>query len=72
MFEQFRETAKGRLGARVIHIKQEGSYTVYVKKFLINLPPLLEMAESVLMDAFLIGLEPVADPKNLLTGDFEL
>lgn len=58
MLEHFRETGEGSLGARRICSKQEGSYNDYVKKFLNYSAPLLEKAKSVLMDAFLIGLEP--------------
>ncbi|KAA0063363.1 retrotransposon protein [Cucumis melo var. makuwa] len=38
--------------------KQEGSYNDYVKKFVNYSAPLPHMAESVLRDAFLTGLEP--------------
>ncbi|TYK28159.1 uncharacterized protein E5676_scaffold289G00730 [Cucumis melo var. makuwa] len=41
---------------RLIHIQQDGTYNVYVKKF-VNY--LTHMAESVLRDAFVIGLEPI-------------
>ncbi|KAA0055953.1 putative reverse transcriptase [Cucumis melo var. makuwa] len=41
---------------RLIHIQQDGTYNVYVKKF-VNY--LTHMAESVLRDAFVTGLEPI-------------
>ncbi|KAA0063772.1 retrotransposon protein [Cucumis melo var. makuwa] len=46
------------LGARLIRIQQEGSYNDYVKKFVTYSAPLPYMAESVLVDAFVTGLEP--------------
>ncbi|KAA0037230.1 retrotransposon protein [Cucumis melo var. makuwa] len=59
MFEFFRDTGQKSLGARLIRIQQEGSYNDYVKKFVNYSAPLPHMAESVLRDAFLTGLEPV-------------
>ncbi|KAA0061436.1 retrotransposon protein [Cucumis melo var. makuwa] len=58
MFEFFRDTGQKSLGARLIRIQQEGSYNDYVKKFVNYSAPLTHMAESVLRDAFLTGLEP--------------
>ena len=45
------------MGARLIRIKQDGSYLDYLKKFLNYSAPLPEMAESVLIDSFVTGLE---------------
>ena len=58
MFDFFNDTGQQSLGARLIRIKQEGSYSEYVKKFVTYSAPLPDMAESVLLDAFLTGLEP--------------
>ncbi|KAA0042861.1 retrotransposon protein [Cucumis melo var. makuwa] len=58
MFEFFRDTGQKSLGARHIRIQQDGSYNDYVKKFVNYSAPLPHMAESVLRDAFLTGLEP--------------
>ncbi|TYK26819.1 putative membrane-bound O-acyltransferase C24H6.01c isoform X5 [Cucumis melo var. makuwa] len=58
MFEFFRDTGQKSLGARLIWIQQDGSYNEYVKKFVNYSAPLPYMAESVLRDAFLTGLEP--------------
>lgn len=58
MFEFFQETGQKTLGARLIQIQQEGSYNDYVKKFVNYSAPLPYMAESVLVDAFVTGLEP--------------
>ncbi|TYK31688.1 retrotransposon protein [Cucumis melo var. makuwa] len=63
MFEFFRDTGQKSLGARLIHIQQEGSYNDYVKKFVNYSAPLPYMAESVLRDAFLTGLEPTLQAK---------
>lgn len=57
MFEFFRDTGQKSLGARLIRIQQDGSYNDYVKKFVNYSAPLPYMAESVLRDAFVIGLE---------------
>ncbi|KAL0539505.1 hypothetical protein IC582_023720 [Cucumis melo] len=57
MFEHFKSPGEGSLGARLIRIKQDGSYSDYLKKFLEYSAPLPEMAESVLIDAFVTGLE---------------
>ncbi|TYK04991.1 retrotransposon protein [Cucumis melo var. makuwa] len=46
----------GSLGARLIRTMQDGTYAEYLKKFFNYSAPLLEMAESVLMDALLTGL----------------
>lgn len=48
---------EGSLGARLIWIKQDGSYDDYLKKFLDYSASLPEMAKSVLIDAFVTGLE---------------
>lgn len=45
-FEDFRITKEGSLGTRLICIKQDGSYTDFVKIFLNYFMSLLEMAES--------------------------
>ena len=58
MFDLFNDTGQQSLGARLICIKQEGSYSDYVKKFVTYSAPLPDMAESVLLDTFLTGLEP--------------
>ncbi|TYJ98185.1 retrotransposon protein [Cucumis melo var. makuwa] len=58
MFKFFRDTGQKSLGARLIRIQQDGSYNDYVKKFVNYSAPLPYMAESVLRDAFLTGLEP--------------
>lgn len=72
MFDHFQPTGKGSLGARLIHIQQDGSYGDYLKKVLKYSAPLPDMAESILMDAFVTGLslelraEVVSrHPKNL-------
>ncbi|TYJ98044.1 retrotransposon protein [Cucumis melo var. makuwa] len=57
MFEHFKSPGEGSLGARLIRIKQDGCYSDYLKKFLEYSAPLPEMAESVLIDAFVTGLE---------------
>lgn len=59
MFDHLRPTSKGSFGARLIRIKQEGTYVDYVKKNFNYSAPLLDMAESVLKDAFMNGLEPL-------------
>ena len=46
------------MGVRLIRIQQDGSYNEYVKKFVNYSAPLPYIAESVLRDTFLIGLEP--------------
>lgn len=58
MFEFFHDIGQRSLGARLIHIQQESSSSDYVKKFVNYSAPLPNMAESVLMDAFVTGLEP--------------
>ncbi|KAA0048167.1 retrotransposon protein [Cucumis melo var. makuwa] len=58
MFEFFRDSGQKSLGARLIRIQQDGSYNEYVKKFVTYSAPLPYMAESVLVDAFVTGLEP--------------
>ncbi|KAL0560711.1 hypothetical protein IC582_001124 [Cucumis melo] len=58
MFEFFRDSGQKSLGARLIRIQQDGSYNEYVKKFVIYSAPLPYMAGSVLVDAFVTGLEP--------------
>ncbi|KAA0067146.1 ty3-gypsy retrotransposon protein [Cucumis melo var. makuwa] len=58
MFEFFRDSGQKSLGARLIRIQQDGSYNDYVKKFVTYSAPLPYMAESVLVDAFVTGLEP--------------
>ncbi|KAA0054184.1 retrotransposon protein [Cucumis melo var. makuwa] len=57
MFEHFKTPGEGSLGARLIRIKQDGGYGDYLKKFLEYSAPLPGMAESVLIDAFITGLE---------------
>ncbi|TYK26802.1 retrotransposon protein [Cucumis melo var. makuwa] len=57
MFKHFKAPEEGSLEARHIRIKQDGLYADYLKKFLEYSAPLPEMAESVLIDAFIIGLE---------------
>ncbi|KAL4037971.1 hypothetical protein IC575_001574 [Cucumis melo] len=57
MFEHFKAPGEGSLGARLIRIRQDGLYADYLKKFLEYSAPLPEMAESVLIDAFITGLE---------------
>ncbi|KAA0041348.1 retrotransposon protein [Cucumis melo var. makuwa] len=57
MFKHFKAPEEGSLGARHIRIKQDGLYADYLKKFLEYSAPLPEMAESVLIDAFITGLE---------------
>lgn len=42
----------------MIHIQQDGMYNDYVKRFVSYLAPLSHMVESVLRDAFVIGLKP--------------
>ena len=42
----------------MIRIEQDGSYNDYVKKFIQYSVPLPHMAESVLLDALVMGLEP--------------
>lgn len=44
--------------ARLIRIKQEGTYIDYLKKFVAYSAPLPNMAESVLIDAFMNELKP--------------
>ncbi|XP_038893564.1 uncharacterized protein LOC120082453 [Benincasa hispida] len=58
MFEYYRPTGEGSLSARLLRIKQEGSYADYVKKFVTYSAPLPDLAEEVLKDAFVNGLEP--------------
>ena len=58
MFEFFRDSGQKSLGARLIRIEQDGTYNDYLKKFVNYSTPLPQMAESVLMDAFVTGLEP--------------
>ncbi|KAL4023262.1 hypothetical protein IC575_017013 [Cucumis melo] len=58
MFEFFRDSGQKSLGARLIRIQQDGSYNDYVKKFVTYSSPLPYMAESVLVDASVTGLEP--------------
>ncbi|TYK14439.1 uncharacterized protein E5676_scaffold186G00980 [Cucumis melo var. makuwa] len=53
-----RDSGQKSLGARLIRIQQDGSYNDYVKKFVTYSAPLPYMAESVLVDAFVTGLEP--------------
>ncbi|XP_050941642.1 uncharacterized protein LOC127149781 [Cucumis melo] len=68
MFEHFRDTGYRSLGARLIRIKQDGSYNDYVKKFVNYWTPLPDMAESVLMDAtdaFVTVLEPTLQAEVL-------
>lgn len=55
MFEHFQHIEEGSLGARLIRIKQDGTYAEYLKKFLNYSTLLVEMEESVLMDAFMTG-----------------
>ncbi|KAA0043304.1 Retrotransposable element Tf2 [Cucumis melo var. makuwa] len=57
MFEHFKTPGEGSLGARLIRIKQDHRYGDYLKKFLEYSAPLSEMVESVLIDAFITGLE---------------
>ena len=58
MFGFFQDSGQKNLGARLIRIQQEGTYHEYVKKFVNYSAPLPYMAESVLRDAFVTGLEP--------------
>ena len=58
MFEFFNDTGHQSLGARLIRITQDGSYSNYVKKFVTYSTPLPNMVESMLKDTFLTGLEP--------------
>ncbi|TYK02434.1 retrotransposon protein [Cucumis melo var. makuwa] len=58
MFEFFRDSGQKSLGARLIRIQQDGSYNEYVKKLVTYSAPLPYVAESVLVDAFVTGLEP--------------
>lgn len=46
------------MGARLIRIQQEGFDNDYMKKFVNYSAPLPDLAESVLMDDFVTGLEP--------------
>ncbi|TYK23012.1 Transposon Tf2-6 polyprotein [Cucumis melo var. makuwa] len=48
---------EGSLGARLIRIKQDDGYDDCLKKFLKYSAPLPEIAKSVLIDAFITGLE---------------
>ncbi|XP_038906781.1 uncharacterized protein LOC120092698 [Benincasa hispida] len=57
MFE-YRQTGEGSLGARLLRIRQEGSYSNYVKKFVAYSAHLLDLTEDVLKDTFINGLEP--------------
>ena len=54
----FLDSGHKSLGKRLIRIEQDGSYNDYVKKFVQYSAPLPHMAESVLLDAFVTGLEP--------------
>ncbi|XP_038891356.1 uncharacterized protein LOC120080793 isoform X1 [Benincasa hispida] len=58
MFEYYRPTGEGSLGARLLRIKQDSSYSDYVKKFVTYSTPLPDLVEDVLKDAFINGLEP--------------
>lgn len=58
MFKQFKAPGEGSLGICLIRIKQDGSYTDYMKNFLNYSAPLPEMTESILIDAFVTSLEP--------------
>ena len=58
MFEFFRDSGQKSLGTSLIQMEQDGSYNDYVKKFVQYSAPLPHMAESVLLDAFVTGLEP--------------
>ena len=54
------------MGARLICIQQNGTletYNEYVKKFVNYSAPLPYMAESVLRNAFVTGLEPTLQAK---------
>lgn len=44
---------------RLIRIKQDGTYADYVKKFVKYSAPFSDMAEGVLKNAFMNGLEPL-------------
>ncbi|KAA0049975.1 retrotransposon protein [Cucumis melo var. makuwa] len=57
MFKQFKAPDEGSLGARLIRIKQDGSYAKYLKKFLNYYALLPKMEECVLINAFVTGLE---------------
>ncbi|TYJ97218.1 putative RNA polymerase II transcription factor B subunit 1-1 isoform X2 [Cucumis melo var. makuwa] len=63
MFEFFRDSGQKSLGVRLIRIQQDGSYNDYVKKFMNYSAPLPHMVESVLRDAFLMGLKPALQAK---------
>lgn len=58
MFELFCDFGQKSLGARLIRIEQDGPYNDYIKKFVNYSAPLPHMAESVLRNAFVMGLEP--------------
>ncbi|XP_038898276.1 uncharacterized protein LOC120085983 isoform X2 [Benincasa hispida] len=58
MFKYYRPIGEGSLGARLLRIRQEGTYAEYVKKFVTYSTPLPDLAEEVLRDAFVNGLEP--------------
>ena len=57
MIEFFRDSGQKSLSVRLIRIEQDESYNDYVKKFVQYSAPLPHMAESVLLDAFMTGLE---------------
>ncbi|TYK02192.1 peroxidase 64 [Cucumis melo var. makuwa] len=56
--DEFKAPGEGSLGICLIRIKQDGSYTDYMKNFLNYSAPLPEMTESILIDAFVTSLEP--------------
>ena len=58
MFKFFRDSGQKSLNARLIRIEQDGSYNDYVKKFVQYFAPLPHMVKIVLLDAFVMGLEP--------------
>lgn len=59
MFDHFQPMGEGSLEAQLIRITQDGTYVVSEEIFGLFCPlPPEKMAESVLMDAFVMGLAP--------------
>lgn len=57
MFEFYRHTQEVSLCVKFLSIKQDGTMTDYIKKFMTYPAPLLELAEDVLENTFLLGLQ---------------
>lgn len=58
LFDFYRSTQVVSLCARFLSIKQEGTVTEYVRLFMSYSAPLPDLAEDVLENTFLLGLQP--------------